>query len=128
MLPRNGGDIAAPSRGTGMPVSPRENPLAGWRLPEKREAAPAALQTRLSAQMKITGRITCRMRPGLRLRFLPRPGLRPSGSRLTAVIRSSGPTPPGRLLTHPPGSAEPAGAVSGLRYGPMRENPAVQHP
>lgn len=31
-----------------LPVSPRENPLAGLRLPEKREAAPAALQTRLS--------------------------------------------------------------------------------
>lgn len=127
MLPRDGGDITAPEQGTGMPVSPRETPLAGWRLPEKREAAPAALQPRLSAQMKITGRI-CRMRPGHCLRFLPRSGLRPSGSRLTAVIRSSGPTPPGRLLTHPPGSAEPAGAVSGLRYGPVRENLAVQHP
>lgn len=127
MLPRDGGDITPLEQVAGPPVSPRENPLAGWRLPEKREAAPAALQPRLSAQMKITGRI-CRIGPGLRLRFLPRPGLRPSGSRLTAVIRSSGPTSPGRLLTHPPGSAEPAGAVSGLRYGPMRENPGLQRP
>ncbi|EJG5470360.1 hypothetical protein NAD57_004501, partial [Salmonella enterica] len=29
-----------------------------------------------------------------------------------------------QLLAHPPVSAEPAGAVSGCRYGPMRENPA----
>ncbi|HDE7382861.1 TPA: hypothetical protein PDZ04_005212, partial [Escherichia coli] len=50
---------------------------------------------------------------------------------------SSGPTPTGscwrhpvvrpdsdrQLLAHPPVSAEPAGAVSGCRYGPMRENP-----
>ncbi|EFJ9498299.1 hypothetical protein BHO01_004871, partial [Escherichia coli] len=28
-----------------------------------------------------------------------------------------------QLLAHPPVSAEPAGAVSGCRYGPMRENP-----
>ncbi len=27
-----------------------------------------------------------------------------------------------QLLAHPPVSAEPAGAVSGCRYGPMREN------
>ncbi|TYF59612.1 hypothetical protein DJ538_21890 [Enterobacter hormaechei] len=27
----------------------------------------------------------------------------------SAAVRSSSPTPPGRLLTHPPGSAEPAG-------------------
>ncbi|EHN1173987.1 TPA: hypothetical protein KWY88_004263, partial [Escherichia coli] len=26
---------------------------------------------------------------------------------------------------HPPVSAEPAGAVSGCRYGPMRENPGL---
>ncbi|MCS1244230.1 hypothetical protein NXZ98_17660, partial [Escherichia coli] len=30
-----------------------------------------------------------------------------------------------QLLAHPPVSAEPAGAVSGCRYGPMRENPTV---
>jgi len=30
-----------------------------------------------------------------------------------------------RLLAHPPVSAEPAGAVSGCRYGPMRENPRL---
>ncbi|HCT0849252.1 TPA: hypothetical protein OTM51_004344, partial [Salmonella enterica subsp. enterica serovar Enteritidis] len=29
-----------------------------------------------------------------------------------------------QLLAHPPVSAEPAGAVSGCRYGPMRENQA----
>ncbi|MBW6085918.1 hypothetical protein KZ779_07625 [Escherichia coli] len=28
-----------------------------------------------------------------------------------------------QLLAHPPVSAEPAGAVSGCRYGPMREKP-----
>ncbi|EFI5594591.1 hypothetical protein GWZ99_24085 [Escherichia coli] len=33
-----------------------------------------------------------------------------------------------RLLAHPPVSAEPAGAVSGCRYGPMRENPGLQRP
>ncbi|EIJ2794616.1 hypothetical protein LIR93_005005, partial [Escherichia coli] len=32
------------------------------------------------------------------------------------------------LLAHPPVSAEPAGAVSGCRYGPMRENPGLQRP
>ncbi|QYE18391.1 hypothetical protein KZ313_24885 (plasmid) [Escherichia coli] len=30
-----------------------------------------------------------------------------------------------QLLAHPPVSAEPAGAVSGCRYGPMRENPGL---
>ncbi|HDQ6782281.1 TPA: hypothetical protein QBF76_003809, partial [Escherichia coli O113:H4] len=30
-----------------------------------------------------------------------------------------------QLLAHPPVSAEPAGAVSGCRYGPMRENPRL---
>ncbi len=34
----------------------------------------------------------------------------------------------GQLLAHPPVSAEPAGAVSGCRYGPMRENPGLQRP
>nr|AWF76099.1 hypothetical protein [Escherichia coli] len=29
------------------------------------------------------------------------------------------------MLAHPPVSAEPAGAVSGCRYGPMRENPGL---
>ncbi|EMR8463463.1 hypothetical protein WKI70_004885, partial [Escherichia coli] len=29
------------------------------------------------------------------------------------------------LLAHLPVSAEPAGAVSGCRYGPMRENPGL---
>ncbi len=33
-------------------------------------------------------------------------------------------TVPAELLAHPPVSAEPAGAVSGCRYGPMRENRA----
>ncbi|WP_375543385.1 hypothetical protein [Escherichia coli] len=33
-----------------------------------------------------------------------------------------------QLLAHPPVSAEPAGAVSGCRYGPMRENPGLQRP
>ena len=32
-------------------------------------------------------------------------------------------TVPAELLAHLPVSAEPAGAVSGCRYGPMRENP-----
>ncbi|QWV72209.1 hypothetical protein KQ220_23980 (plasmid) [Escherichia coli O158:H23] len=31
--------------------------------------------------------------------------------------------PDRQLLAHPPVSAELAGAVSGCRYGPMRENP-----
>ncbi|EFO2009259.1 hypothetical protein DTI27_27520, partial [Escherichia coli] len=30
-----------------------------------------------------------------------------------------------QLLAHLPVSAEPAGAVSGCRYGPMRENPGL---
>ncbi|XJF72875.1 hypothetical protein AB2G41_24870 (plasmid) [Escherichia coli] len=33
-----------------------------------------------------------------------------------------------QLLAHPPVSAEPAGAVSGCRYGPMREKPGLQRP
>ncbi|EMQ9353524.1 hypothetical protein WI371_004007 [Salmonella enterica] len=41
------------------PVSPREKPLAGWRLPEKREAAPAALQTRLSGYGMMNCYIRC---------------------------------------------------------------------
>ncbi|EAU2289077.1 hypothetical protein D6N07_20325 [Salmonella enterica] len=47
-------------RAAGMPpVSPREKPLAGCRLPEKREAAPAALQTRLSGYGVMSGYIRC---------------------------------------------------------------------
>ncbi|CSW34164.1 Uncharacterised protein [Shigella sonnei] len=33
-----------------------------------------------------------------------------------------------QLLAHPPVSAEPAGAVSGCRYGPMSEKPGLQRP
>lgn len=49
------GEVRAAGR---LPVSPREKTLAGLRLPEKREAAPAALQTRLSG----SGCVICSVR------------------------------------------------------------------
>ncbi|RCZ38730.1 hypothetical protein DTL96_25005 [Escherichia coli] len=60
-----------------------------------RGAAPAALPARLSGRLPAAWR---------------HPVVRPDSDR--------------QLLAHPPVSAEPAGAVSGCRYGPMRENPA----
>ncbi|MGG7457812.1 hypothetical protein ACQ7CS_25685 [Escherichia coli] len=45
------------------------------------------------------------------------------GSRPPGGIRSSGPTPTGSCWRTRQ-FAEPAGAVSGCRDGPMRENPA----
>nr|WP_251124764.1 hypothetical protein [Escherichia coli] len=52
--------------------------------------------------------------------LLCRPLRRPGGWGIRVVRPGS----EGQLLAHPPVSAEPAGAVSGCRYGPMRENPA----
>ncbi|MFK9497768.1 hypothetical protein ACJEKS_24365 [Escherichia coli] len=105
------------------------NPLAGWRLPETRGAAPAALPARLSGQKVVYG---CMPGTGVMFRdtvtvsgcFLLRPLRLPAAWR-HPVVR---PDSDRQLLAHPPVSAEPAGAVSGCRYGPMRENPGLQRP
>ncbi|EHC3344517.1 hypothetical protein JTO32_004896, partial [Escherichia coli] len=99
--------------------------LAGWRLPEMRGAAPAALPARLSGQKVVYG---CMQGTGVIFRdtvtvsgcLLLRPLRLPAAWR-HPVVR---PDSDRQLLAHPPVSAEPAGAVSGCRYGPMRENPA----
>nr|BAU62120.1 predicted protein [Escherichia coli O119:H6] len=54
-----------------------------------------------------------------------RPPLRLPAAWRHPVVR---PDSDRQLLAHPPVSAEPAGAVSGCRYGPMRENPGLQRP
>ena len=103
---------------------PARKPLAGWRLPETRGAAPAALPARLSGQKVVYG---CMPGTSVMFRdtvtvsgcFLLRPLRLPAAGR-HPVVR---PDADRQLLAHPPVSAEPAGAVSGCRYGPMRENP-----
>ncbi|HCO1101305.1 hypothetical protein PJ206_22145, partial [Escherichia coli] len=88
-------------------------------------AAPAALPARLSGQKVVYG---CMQGTGVIFRdtvtvsgcLLLRPLRLPAAWR-HPVVR---PDSDGQLLAHPPVSAEPAGAVSGCRYGPMRENPA----
>ncbi|MBW6055294.1 hypothetical protein HTZ85_26655 [Escherichia coli] len=88
---------------------------------------PAALPARLSGQKVVYG---CMQGTGVIFRdtvtvsgcLLLRPLF---GSRLPwrhPVVR---PDSDRQLLAHPPVSAEPAGAVSGCRYGPMRENPGL---
>ena len=88
-------------------------------------AAPAALPARLSGQKVVYG---CMQGTGVIFRdtvtvsgcLLLRPLRLPAAWR-HPVVR---PDSDRQLLAHPPVSAEPAGAVSGCRYGPMRENPA----
>ncbi|EJZ7717225.1 hypothetical protein K3H78_RS19715 [Escherichia coli] len=90
-----------------------------------RGAAPAALPARLSGQKVVYG---CMQGTGVIFRdtvtvsgcLLLRPLRLPAAWR-HPVVR---PDSDRQLLAHPPVSAEPAGAVSGCRYGPMRENPA----
>ncbi|MDC9140311.1 hypothetical protein PSK37_00590 [Escherichia coli] len=50
------------------------------------------------------------------------------GSRLPRRHPVVRPDSDRQLLAHPPVSAEPAGAVSGRRYGPMSEKPGLQRP
>ena len=105
---------------------PARKPLAGWRLPEMRGAAPAALPARLSGQKVVYG---CMQGTGVIFRdtvtvsgcLLLRPLRLPAAWR-HPVVR---PDSDWQLLAHLPVSAEPAGAVSGCRYGPMRENPRL---
>ncbi|EGD7783190.1 hypothetical protein [Escherichia coli] len=90
-----------------------------------RGAAPAELPARLSGQKVVYG---CMQGTGVIFRdtvtvsgcLLLRPLRLPAAWR-HPVVR---PDSDRQLLAHPPVSAEPAGAVSGCRYGPMRENPA----
>ncbi|EFG6539088.1 hypothetical protein [Escherichia coli] len=94
-----------------------------------RGAAPAALPARLSGQKVVYG---CMQGTGVMFRdtvtvsgcLLLRPLRLPAAWR-HPVVR---PDSDRQLLAHPPVSAEPAGAVSGCRYGPMRENPGLQRP
>ena len=91
-----------------------------------RGAAPAALPARLSGQKVVYG---CMQGTGVIFRdtvtvsgcLLLRPLRLPAAWR-HPVVR---PDSDRQLLAHPPVSAEPAGAVSGCRYGPMRENPGL---
>jgi hypothetical protein len=50
------------------------------------------------------------------INYLNSPAYGPLRLPARVAVRSSSPTPPGRLLTHPPGSAEPAGGF-GLTLG-----------
>ncbi|ECZ1643505.1 hypothetical protein F7T71_21200 [Salmonella enterica] len=94
-----------------------------------RGAAPAALPARLSGQKIVYG---CMLGTGAIFRdtvtvsgcLLLRPLRLPAAWR-HPVVR---PDYDRQLLAHPPVSAEPAGAVSGCRYGPMREKPGLQRP
>ncbi|HAK8448467.1 TPA: hypothetical protein H2W46_004191 [Salmonella enterica] len=94
-----------------------------------RGAAPAALPAQLSGQKVVYG---CMQGTGVIFRdtvtvsgcLLLRPLRLPAAWR-HPVVR---PDSDRQLLAHPPVSAEPAGAVSGCRYGPMRENPGLQRP
>ncbi|EMH3291537.1 hypothetical protein V6H30_004162 [Escherichia coli] len=94
-----------------------------------RGAAPAALPARLSGQKVVYG---CMQGTGVIFRdtvtvsgcLLLRPLRLPAAWR-HPVVR---PDYDRQLLAHPPVSAEPAGAVSGCRYGPMREKPGLQRP
>ena len=91
-----------------------------------RGAAPAALPARLSGQKVVYG---CMQGTGVIFRdtvtvsgcLLLRPLRLPAAWR-HPVVR---PDSDRQLLAHPPVSAEPADAVSGCRYGPMRENPRL---
>ena len=91
-----------------------------------RGAAPAALPARLSGQKVVYG---CMQGTGVIFRdtvtvsgcLLLRPLRLPAAWR-HPVVR---PDSDRQLLAHLPVSAEPAGAVSGCRYGPMRENPGL---
>ena len=124
---------AAETGDTGQAVEaacqPARKPLAGRRLPEMRGAAPAALPARLSGQKIVYG---CMPGTGAIFRdtvtvsgcLLLRPLRLPAAWR-HPVVR---PDYDRQLLAHPPVSAEPAGAVSGCRYGPMREKPGLQRP
>ncbi|WP_213666815.1 hypothetical protein [Escherichia coli] len=84
-----------------------------------RGAAPAALPARLSGQKVVYG---CMQGTGVIFRdtvtvsgcLLLRPLRLPAAWR-HPVVR---PDSDRQLLAHPPVSAEPAGAVSGCRYGP----------
>ncbi|WP_176480329.1 hypothetical protein [Escherichia coli] len=85
-----------------------------------RGAAPAALPARLSGQKVVYG---CMQGTGVIFRdtvtvsgcLLLRPLRLPAAWR-HPVVR---PDSDRQLLAHPPVSAEPAGAVSGCRYGPL---------
>ncbi|ELL9284915.1 hypothetical protein Q3Z52_004343 [Salmonella enterica] len=91
-----------------------------------RGAAPAALPARLSGQKVVYG---CMQGTGVIFRdtvtvsgcLLLRPLRLPAAWR-HPVVR---PDSDRQLLAHLPVSAEPAGAVSGCRYGPMRQNPRL---
>ncbi|OSK85471.1 YchA-1 [Escherichia coli TA447] len=62
--------------------------------------------------------------------FRRRGHLRLPAAWLPGCLAASGRRPDSdrQLLAHPPVSAEPAGAVSGCRYGPMSEKPGLQRP
>ncbi|WP_213638811.1 hypothetical protein [Escherichia coli] len=89
-----------------------------------RGAAPAALPARLSGQKVVYG---CMQGTGVIFRdtvtvsgcLLLRPLRLPAAWR-HPVVR---PDSDRQLLAHPPVSAEPAGAVSGCRYGPEETAP-----
>ncbi|WP_181859175.1 hypothetical protein [Escherichia coli] len=92
------GDLL-PRSGGGMACQAAGKPWQAYACLKCRRAAPAAL-------------------PFLPVMRLPaawrHPVVRPDSDR--------------QLLAHPPVSAEPAGAVSGCRYGPMSEKPGLQRP
>ncbi|MGC6746897.1 hypothetical protein ACP0HM_35690 [Escherichia coli] len=108
-------------RGYG-PAGPPEKPRQAYACLKCRRAAPAALPFPARHGVRhffLLCRFCCsdfRRRGHLRLPAARRhPVVRPDSDR--------------QLLAHPPVSAEPAGAVSGCRYGPMSEkNRGLQRP
>ncbi|MGA5915751.1 hypothetical protein ACPB1S_26195, partial [Escherichia coli] len=108
---------AAETGDTGQAVEaacqPARKPLAGWRLPEGMRAT---LARRPLPFLLVTGVVsgsTC-YRPVVKE---PSYTCAPSAP---GCLAASGRRPDydRQLLAHPPVSAEPAGAVSGCRYGP----------
>ncbi|UGD22919.1 hypothetical protein LQQ64_25395 (plasmid) [Escherichia coli] len=103
---------------------PARKPLAGWRLPEGKRATLARRPLPFPFVM-------CPECFFLMLCFCGYCSSSSSSFRSSPVYAFSGRPPGGagcrddsdrQLLAHLPVSAEPAGAVSGCRYGPMREN------
>ncbi|MFK9125616.1 hypothetical protein ACJEDW_24840, partial [Escherichia coli] len=98
----------------------RRKTLAGLRLPEMQEgrACGAALPARHGVRHFSV--------MSFLLFLLPEAGTPSAPGCLAASGRR--PDSDRQLLAHPPVSAEPAGAVSGCRYGPMSEKPGLQRP
>ncbi len=114
--------IYSPAPAGVWPARPPENP-AGLRLPEMQEGRPLRLAFRIFCPFMVGGFF--RLCRSCGFNFRGRAHLRLPAAWRHPVVR---PDSDRQLLAHPPVSAEPAGAVSGCRYGPMSEKPGLQRP